>query len=129
MERQLEFSFREGIVSENVAPQVREAVNELLSDPSKYASRKRVSLVYEGSLDGRPKITGPQASKDFFGRYWLDNPGNDQERFVVACLNTKNVVQSVVEITVGTPAARIVAACPFCPLIAGGSVFKYSRAR
>jgi DNA repair protein RadC len=38
----------------------------------------------------------------------VDNPGYDQERFVVACLDTKNRVQSVVEITTGTLDASLV---------------------
>jgi len=109
MDRQLEFSFREETVSEKVAtPQVRDAVNELLNSPSTYASRKRVSLVYEGSLQDRPRITSPQDAKTFFAKYWLDNPGHDQERFVVACLDTKNRVQSVVMITIGTLDASLV---------------------
>ena len=35
-------------------------------------------------------------------------PGNDQERFVTACLNTKHHVQCVVEITKGTLDASLV---------------------
>jgi DNA repair protein RadC len=109
MDRQLEFSFRAETVSEEVAAsQVRDAVTELLSSPSAYASRKRVSLVYVGSLQDRPRIGGPQDAKTFFAKYWLDNPGYDQERFVVACLDTKNRVQSVVEITTGTLDASLV---------------------
>ena len=109
MDRQREFSFREETVSEKVAiPHIRDAVNELLNSPSTYASRKRVSLVYEGSLQDRPRITSPQDAKTFFAKYWLDNPGHDQERFVVACLDTKNRVQSVVMITIGTLDASLV---------------------
>ena len=105
MDCQLEFSFHEEIVP---TPEVREAVNELLIKPAAYASRKRVSLVYEGSLQDRPRITSPQDAKTFFAKYWLDNPGHDQERFVVACLDTKNRVQSVVMITIGTLDASLV---------------------
>ncbi|MEQ9410964.1 MAG: hypothetical protein RIK87_24850 [Fuerstiella sp.] len=36
-------------------------------------------------------------SRNFVRRYWRDPPENDQERFVVACLDTKNRVQSVVD--------------------------------
>jgi DNA repair protein RadC len=109
MERQLELSFHEETVSEAVAaPEIRDAVNELLNNPSAYASRKRVSLVYTGSLQDRPRIGGPQDAKTFFAKYWMDNPGYDQERFVVACLDTKNRVQSVVEITTGTLDASLV---------------------
>lgn len=73
-----------------------------------YASVKRISLVYEGSLDERPCLTSSEAAKAFFRRYWRLHPGNDQERFVVACLDTKNRVQSVVVITVGTLDASLV---------------------
>jgi DNA repair protein RadC len=125
MERQLEFSFREETVSEEViAPQGRDAVNELLNDPSKYASLKKVSLVYEGSLRDRPRITSAQDAKTFFAKYWLDNPGYDQERFVVACLDTKNRVQSVVVITIGTLDASLVHPREvFKPAILEGSRF------
>jgi DNA repair protein RadC len=64
--------------------------------------------VYEGSLNDRPCITSPSAAKRFFGEYWRDNPGNDQEQFVVACLDTKNRVQSVIVITIGTLDASLV---------------------
>lgn len=74
----------------------------------KYASVKRVSLVYVGSLRGRPCLNSSQASMDFFKQYWADNPANDQERFVVACLDTKHRVQCVVEITIGTLDASLV---------------------
>ena len=83
-----------------------------LSAPSvhqieEYASVKRVSVVYESSLEKRPHLCSTQASKDFFRRYWSQHPGNDQERFVVACLDTKNRVQSVV-VTLGTLDASFV---------------------
>jgi DNA repair protein RadC len=44
----------------------------------------------------------------FFKNYWNDNPANDQEKFVVACLDTKHRVQSVVVVTVGTLDASLV---------------------
>jgi DNA repair protein RadC len=53
-------------------------------------------------MDKRYSISKPADAKRFFLDYWRQNPGNDQERFVVACLNTKNVVQSVVTVTIGT---------------------------
>ena len=106
-DRQLTFFFHKGIVSAPTS-HVRETVNELLSTPTAYASRKRVSLVYEGSLKDRPQITSPQSAKEFFAKFWQDNPGNDQEQFVVACLDTKNRVQSVVVITIGTLDASLV---------------------
>lgn len=109
MERQFEFPFREENVCKNVSTaESRELVRELLSNPSAYASRKRVSVVHEGSLSGRPCITGVESAKKLFGQYWLDNPGNDQERFVVACLDTKKRVQSVVLITIGTLDASLI---------------------
>lgn len=109
MERQFEFPFREESVCKNVSSaKSRDVIHELLSNPSAYASRKRVSVVHEGSLGDRPCISGATAAKKFFGRYWRDNPGNDQERFVVACLDTKNRVQSVVVITIGTLDASLV---------------------
>lgn len=45
---------------------------------------------------------------DFFKQYWADHPANDQEQFVVACLDTKHRVQCVVVITVGTLDASLV---------------------
>ena len=88
--------------------QFQQAASELLSDEAKYWSVKRISLVIEGSLQERPCITSTQQAKDFFANYWKDNPGNDQERFVVACLDTKHRVQSVVVVTVGTLDASLV---------------------
>ena len=109
MERQLELAFREEIVSDNLSTAATHNVAyEILNNPSAYASRKRVSLVYEGSLADRLCITSVQAAKELFGKYWSDNPGNDQERFVVACLDTKKRLQSVVVITVGTLDASLV---------------------
>ena len=105
--RQLTFSFHKQIASAPTS-HVREAVNQLLSTPTAYASRKRVSLVYVSSLKDRPQITSPQSAKDFFAKYWQESPGNDQEQFVVACLDTKNRVQSVVVITIGTLDASLV---------------------
>ena len=75
---------------------------------AKYASVKKVSLVFEGSLQDRPCLTSTQEAMAFFKRYWADNPANDQERFVVACLDTKHRVQCVVVITVGTLDASLV---------------------
>lgn len=74
----------------------------------KYASVKKVSLVFEGSLQDRPCLTSTQEAMAFFRDYWTDNPANDQERFVVACLDTKHRVQCVVVVTVGTLDASLV---------------------
>ena len=73
-----------------------------------YASVKRLSLVYEKSLSSRPFITDTQKAIDLFTKYWKLVPASDQERFVVACLDVKNGVQSIVEITVGTLDASLV---------------------
>ncbi|MCA9135683.1 MAG: hypothetical protein KDB00_02965 [Planctomycetales bacterium] len=74
----------------------------------RYASVKAISLVYQSSLRERPCLTSTDESKAFFQRYWGDHPGHDQERFVVACLDTKHRVQCVVLITVGTLDASLV---------------------
>ena len=73
-----------------------------------YASVKRVSLVFEGSLQSRPVLSSTDAAKTFFQEYWAANPACDQERFVVACLDTKYHVQCVVVITIGTLDASLV---------------------
>lgn len=73
-----------------------------------FASVKRVSLVYEKSLDTRPCITGTQEAIELFAKYWKLVVASDQERFAIACLDTKSRVQSVVEITVGTLDASLV---------------------
>ena len=75
---------------------------------SQYASVKRVSLVYEASLNERPCISSSGDSISFFKRYWQQTTACDQEKFVVACLDTKNRVQSVVVLTVGTLDASLV---------------------
>ena len=75
---------------------------------SQFTSVKRISLIYEGSLDGRPCITSTRAAMDFFKQYWTAYPANDQERFVVACLDTKHRVQCVVVVTIGTLDASLV---------------------
>lgn len=79
-----------------------------LADDVPCASVKSVSLIYEGSLRERPCLTSTQEAKAFFRRYWKQYPGNDQERFVVACLDTKHRVQCVVVITIGTLDASLV---------------------
>ncbi len=74
----------------------------------KYASVKRVSLVFVGSLAARPRIASTQDAKAFFKGYWTDYPASDQEKFVVAYLDTKHRVQCVVVVTVGTLDASLV---------------------
>ena len=78
------------------------------SSLAEYASVKRVSLVYENSLHERPCISSSGDATSFFKRYWEQTTACDQEKFVVACLDTKNRVQSVVIITVGTLDASLV---------------------
>ena len=75
---------------------------------SLYTPVKRVQVVHERDILACPALTSAAASKRFFSQYWHQQPGNDQERFVVACLNTKNRVESVVTITVGTLNASLV---------------------
>lgn len=79
-----------------------------ISSHREYTSLKCVSLVRIGSMNGRPRITSTQEAISFFKRYWEQCPGTDQERFVIACVDTKHAVQSVVEITVGTLDASLV---------------------
>jgi DNA repair protein RadC len=86
----------------------RQTAETLLKDESHYISLKRVSLVYEGSFQGRPTLTSTKEAKAFFTKYWRDHPANDQEKFVVACLDTKHRVQSVVVVTIGTLDASLV---------------------
>ena len=85
-----------------------QTVRTLLSDETRYASIKRVSLVYEGSLNGRPCLTSTAQAKAFFAEYWANHPAHDQEQFVVACLDVKHRVQCVVVVTVGTLDASLV---------------------
>lgn len=73
-----------------------------------YTSLKRVSVVREGSMKGRYHITGTMDARLFVQQYFLQHPSNDQERFIVALLNTKNTVQSVVTVTTGTLDASLV---------------------
>lgn len=107
---QREFDFY--MSSETSCVEETASLHELSAPPvhqlAEYASVKRISLVYEGSLEERVCLTSADASKEFFRRYWQRHPGNDQERFVVACLDTKNRVQSVVVVTVGTLDASLV---------------------
>ena len=87
-----------------------EPLPKTLRQPPEYcfASLKRVSLVYEASLNERPCISCSSDAISFFKRYWSKVVLSDQERFVVACLDTKNRVQCVVEVTVGTLDASLV---------------------
>ena len=86
----------------------RQQTEALVDDEVAYASLKRVSLIHEGSIQTRPTLTSTADAKRFFAKYWSENPGNDQETFVVACLDTKNRVQCVVVVTVGTLNASLI---------------------
>ena len=87
-------------------PEVTDATRQVRE--AAYASLKRVSVVHEGSIEGRPKLTSTSEAKAFFAQYWSDHPANDQEVFVVACLDTKHRVQSVIQVTRGTLDASLV---------------------
>ncbi|MEM9409803.1 MAG: JAB domain-containing protein, partial [Planctomycetota bacterium] len=65
-------------------------------------------VVFESSLTSRPCIKSSGDAISFFKDYWTKVVGNDQEQFVVACLDTKHRVQSVVLITMGTLDASLV---------------------
>ncbi|MCB9924500.1 MAG: JAB domain-containing protein [Planctomycetaceae bacterium] len=92
----------------HITSELQQRGQTLLHDQTLYTSLKRVSLVHEGSLMGRPQLTSTEESKAFFRNYWKDNPAHDQEKFVVACLDTKNRVQCVVVVTIGTLDASLV---------------------
>jgi hypothetical protein len=102
------FQFEEMELESDADIDLAEASLPSVSDEIPCASVKSVSLVYEGSLRERPCLTSTHEAKAFFRRYWQQHPGNDQERFVVACLDTKHRVQSVVVITIGTLDASLV---------------------
>src|SRR5689334_18776020 len=74
----------------------------------RYTSLKIVQLVRVGTMEVRGRIQCSDDAKGFFGEYWKNFPGNDQERFVVACLDTKHAVQNVVIVTIGTLDASLV---------------------
>ncbi|PHQ35107.1 hypothetical protein CEE69_11855 [Rhodopirellula bahusiensis] len=97
----------ENAPSVSLCSPTRQSVRPTL-EPRQYASVKRVSLVFERSLRGRPCLTSTQEAMAFFRDYWNDNPANDQEQFVVACLDTKHRVQCVVVVTIGTLDASLV---------------------
>jgi len=73
-----------------------------------YVPLKKIVVVREGCIATRPVVSSSSDSKRLFRDYWIQQPENDQECFVVACLNTKNRVQSILQITTGTLAASLV---------------------
>lgn len=102
---QFQFDFES--LESQAAPLTRARMQVPEPDRS-YGSVKRVFLVYEGSLQDRPCISSTEDAKRLFKNYWGLHPANDQEQFVVACLDTKHRVQSIVRITVGTLDASLV---------------------
>ncbi|TWU49435.1 JAB domain-containing protein [Rubripirellula reticaptiva] len=102
------FDFEQENIQAGNSELLREATFPRMIEDPQYASIKRVSLVFESSLKERPCITSTEEAKAFFQRYWKKHPANDQEHFVVACLDTKHRVQCVVLVTVGTLDASLV---------------------
>lgn len=102
---QLKFNFES---SESQESSLGNSTLKVPKPDNRYGSVKRVFLVYEGSLQDRPCITSTEEAKRLFKDYWRLHPANDQEQFVVACLDTKNRVQCIVRITVGTLDASLV---------------------
>lgn len=105
---QRHLDFRDSSLPSTPALAPNQSIRHQKTQPEPFASVKRISLVYEGSLQERPCITCSQDAVAFFKRYWSLSPANDQEKFVVACLDTKNRVQSVVVVTIGTLDASLV---------------------
>ena len=102
----LQFDASNELLDNDCSPKQRATSLKVKQD--KYASVKKVSLVFEGSLEGRPCLTSTQDALAFFKGYWSDFPASDQEKFVVACLDTKHRVQCVVVVTIGTLDASLV---------------------
>lgn len=102
---QFQFNFES---LESPVPSLSRAGLPVPEPDKRYGSVKRVFLVYEGSLQDRPCITSTEEAKKLFKNYWKQHPANDQEQFVVACLDTKNRVQCIVRVTVGTLDASLV---------------------
>ncbi|MGB7323343.1 MAG: hypothetical protein WBD31_00625, partial [Rubripirellula sp.] len=84
------------------SPSVQLQVARRIQKQTQYTSIKIVSLVRVGSMKGRHKLTSTREACNFFRQYWQENPSPDQERFVVAYLDTKHTIQCVVVITQGT---------------------------
>lgn len=113
-QRQLEFWDRNDESTEHLSDlcrlrcEAKQIAEALVRNETEYVSLKRVSVVHDGTVRTRPRLTSTEEALQFFGRYWSENPGNDQERFVVACLDTKNHVQCVVVVTIGSLDASLV---------------------
>lgn len=87
---------------------INQAVARVIEKQTQYTSIKIVSVVRVGSLEGRPKINSTVDAVAYFKKYWIDNPGNDQENFVIAVLDTKHVPLGIYKITTGTLDASLV---------------------
>ena len=111
---------------ESAEPSLPNATRLPVPEPdNRYGSVKRVFLVYEGSLQDRPCITSTEEAKRLFKNYWKLHPANDQEQFVVACLDTKHRVQCIVRVTVGTLDASLVQPSPTRFIQRGCKTTKY----
>ncbi|WP_442505090.1 JAB domain-containing protein [Novipirellula sp. SH528] len=99
---------RQNVSESGNAASLQQEIAKRIQHQTDYTSLKIVSVVRVGSMKGRPKLTSTVEAQAFFKKYWSDNPSPDQERFVIATLDTKHVVQSVVLITQGTLDASLV---------------------
>ena len=79
-----------------------------IDEQRQFTSIKVVTVTRTGTMEGRPKLTSTKAAVKFFKAYWQANPANDQEHFVVACLDTKHAPLGVYRITTGTLDASLV---------------------
>ena len=88
----------------------RDDVRELQADTRNdlYVPLKKVVVVRQGCILSRPVVSSSADAIRLFRDYWEQQEDNDQERFAVACLNTKNRVQSILQITTGTLDASLV---------------------
>lgn len=94
--------FDRSVSSSVVAEQRADTRNRL------YVPLKKVIVVREGCILTRPIVSSPVDAIRLFRDYWKQQEDSDQERFAVACLNTKNRVQSILQITTGTLDASLV---------------------
>ncbi|MEP3479739.1 MAG: JAB domain-containing protein [Fuerstiella sp.] len=89
-------------------PHIAVAETRSVIQRSLYTPLKRLAIVHVADVLARPVLDSSRTAVQFFRDYWKQQPGNDQERFVIACLNVKNRVESVVAITIGTLDASLV---------------------
>lgn len=86
----------------------KKKVTKKLTVATNYTSIKRVSLVREGTILGRPALTSSSLARDFAAKYWRECPAHDQEIVAVICLDTKLRPLCVVRLTIGTLDASMV---------------------